>query len=502
MHYTNLALTLLAAGATAPVIEAAFVPKHGQRATTIERDFFPANRFVTPPQKERDVPSENLKKRHTKSSSHKRRARHVIKKKRSGTCAVKTSSSSAEVSGYANATSAIGGNNLVSPSATGVTGTASSAATSTTAWWTAPSSSAAGVSTSEYANATATAPISDAASASTSASATAASSAAASPSSSSSSPWSLVDTYAGSTFFDNWLFWNYDDPTHGTVEYVSESDAWSNNLVEINTAGNAIMRVETTQQVSNGRKSVRLHGNRVFTGGLVLMDALHMPSGCGTWPAWWSNGPNWPNGGEIDILESVNAFTENQVSLHTSDGCTMPSWTAESMSGQFTTGNFDSLNCASYATSNQGCGIRAVNQDTTTGAGFNSVNGGVYALKWDKTGITAWFFPRSSIPADITADAPEPANWGTPMANFPSDSCNPYEFFYDHFNIFDTTFCGDWAGADAVWNYAGYAGQTESCAAITGYSSCSDYVLNSGSSFTDAYWEVQYVKYFNSTTEL
>lgn len=88
------------------------------------------------------------------------------------------------------------------------------------------------------------------------------------------------------------------------------------------------------------------------------------------------------------------------------------------------------------------------------------------------------------------------------MANFPSDNCSPYQYFYDNINIFDTTLCGDWAGADGVWNYAGYAGQSQSCAAITGYSTCSDYVQNVGSAFADAYWEVSYVKYFNSTTQV
>lgn len=61
-----------------------------------------------------------------------------------------------------------------------------------------------------------------------------------------------------------------------------------------------------------------------FTGGLVLMDAWHMPTGCGTWPAWWMNGPNWPYGGEIDILEGVNEFSQNQVSVHTGSGCRIP----------------------------------------------------------------------------------------------------------------------------------------------------------------------------------
>ena len=111
-----------------------------------------------------------------------------------------------------------------------------------------------------------------------------------------------------------------------------------------------------------------------------------------------------------------------------------------------------------------------------------------------------WFHPRNNIPDDILDDAPLPDTWGTPMAYFTSDSCSPYQFFYDNFNIFDTTLCGDWAGADSVWNYAGYAGQSQSCAAITGYSNCVDYVRAQGSAFDDAFWQVSYVKYFNSTT--
>jgi hypothetical protein len=133
---------------------------------------------------------------------------------------------------------------------------------------------------------------------------------------------------------------------------TSSCSQWNEGLVTVNDKGNAIMKIDTTPKISGNRKSVRLHGNLVFTGGLVLMDAVHMPVGCATWPAWWQNGPNWPVGGEIDILEGVNNFKINQVSVHTDNGCTMPNdqW----QSGYKTTGNFDNLNCASYATSNQG----------------------------------------------------------------------------------------------------------------------------------------------------
>jgi hypothetical protein len=258
------------------------------------------------------------------------------------------------------------------------------------------------------------------------------------------------------------------------------------------------MRVETTERVDRGRMSVRIHNNRVWTGGMVIMDAVHMPVGCGTWPAWWQNGPNWPEGGEIDILEGVNAFTKNQVSLHTGRGCTMPQDLENNQLGDMTRGNFDSFDCSSANTGNQGCGVHDPSTQSY-GAGFNEIGGGVYVLAWQKSGITAWFHPRYNIPADITNGNPNPENWGTPVAHFPSVSCSPYQFFYDHFNIFDTTLCGDWAGADAVWHQSGYAGQEQSCAAITGYNSCIDYVRNNGHAFHNAYWEVNYVKYFNST---
>lgn len=47
-----------------------------------------------------------------------------------------------------------------------------------------------------------------------------------------------------------------------------------------------------------------------------------MPQGCGTWPAVWELGPDWPADGEIDIVEGVNDVVPNQSTLHTSPGCT------------------------------------------------------------------------------------------------------------------------------------------------------------------------------------
>lgn len=60
-------------------------------------------------------------------------------------------------------------------------------------------------------------------------------------------------------------------------------------------------------------------------------------------------------------------------------------------------------------------------------------------MQWDSSGIAVFFFPRGSIPADISAEAPQPSNWGVAMARYPAINCDPFQFFYDHVAIFDTT---------------------------------------------------------------
>jgi hypothetical protein len=92
--------------------------------------------------------------------------------------------------------------------------------------------------------------------------------------------------------------------------------------------------------------------------------------------AWWSNGPNWPAGGEIDILEGVHDYTNNQATIHTNPGCRLTSTSADALriSGNVIGGT----DCAAETTGNQGCGIRA-STSNSFGAGFNKNGGGTYA---------------------------------------------------------------------------------------------------------------------------
>lgn len=60
-------------------------------------------------------------------------------------------------------------------------------------------------------------------------------------------------------------------------------------------------------------------------------------------------------------------------------------------------------------------------------------------VKWDTSGIAVYFFPRDSVPADISENAPQPNSWGRALARWPASSCAPFKFFRDHTAIFDTT---------------------------------------------------------------
>lgn len=298
--------------------------------------------------------------------------------------------------------------------------------------------------------------------------------------------WRISEKHAGSSFFEGFDFFTGDDPTHGSVDYVDEQTARSGGLLRVNDAGNAILSVDTTDTVADLRRSVRIQGKSRYNGGLFILDAAHMPTGCGTWPAFWTNGPSWPRDGEIDIVEGVHDYTNNQYTIHAEQGCTLPSASPQSLdiSGSLV-GNTD---CAALTTGNQGCGIRSDSR-RSFGAPFNQAGGGVYAMEWTSQELKIWFFSRGDIPRDITNEKPDPSRWGQPAARWPGSTCNPSQFFVDHHIILNTSLCGDWSGN--VWDVAGIPGQEQSCRERTGFATCQEFVRSRGSSFTEAYWEVR-----------
>ncbi|KAM4054797.1 glycosyl hydrolases family 16 domain-containing protein [Hirsutella rhossiliensis] len=308
------------------------------------------------------------------------------------------------------------------------------------------------------------------------------------------SQYSLDTTYDRKNFFQAFDFFTEPDPTHGFVEYVDQATAQQDGLIGYGRGnssrgygkannGTIVLGVDyKTVNPANGRRSVRVTSQQSFTHGLFLADIAHMPNAaCGVWPAFWMFGPNWPTSGEIDIIEGVNLQDKGTVTLHTSPGCTM------SNEGTLSSTYLKDGDCGASGTS-AGCGQQTADTQNY-GDGFNAIRGGVYATEWTSEHIAVWFFPRSAIPRDVASGQPNPETWGQPMARFAGGSgCDIDSHFSNNQLVFDTTFCGDWAGNPDVW------GSDKTCAAKA--ATCNDYVAANPGEFRDAFWEINSVKVF------
>ncbi|KAE8449223.1 hypothetical protein EG329_008390 [Mollisiaceae sp. DMI_Dod_QoI] len=297
--------------------------------------------------------------------------------------------------------------------------------------------------------------------------------------------YAIADHYDTSNFFSEFNFFSAADPTHGFVDYSSAVTANKTGLAGYASSGVFLGVDHTTANPTAGRGSTRVTSNKAYTHGLFIADIAHMPGGiCGVWPSLWTFGSNWPTNGEIDIIEGVNDATTNTITLHTSSGCTMTS------TGSLSSSNLTGTNC-NAGNGNDGCGF-----DTTStqgyGSGFNAIGGGVYAMEWTSSSIKIWNFPRSAIPADITSGSPDPSTWSTPVSAFSSGAnggCNIDSHFSGHNIVFDTTFCGDWAGN--VWD------SSSTCSKLA--STCDTYVAANPAAFAEAYWLINSVQVYQES---
>ncbi|KAG8884881.1 hypothetical protein FRB97_003088 [Tulasnella sp. 331] len=250
--------------------------------------------------------------------------------------------------------------------------------------------------------------------------------------------YNLVDNFVGGSFLTGFNWEAIPDPTHGAVNYTDQAFAIAQNLT-YTSSDTLILRADYTH-VTNyptgpGRNSVRIRSNKEYTTAVTILDLRHMPQGCATWPAFWTTlESDWPDNGEVDIIEGVNDVSPNQSTLHTTAGCTM---VASTMSQTGTTSQ-----------------------------------------------INIWFWARddTSVPADVSSGAASvvTSSWGLPVANFVSTNCN-----FDHFGpqniIINLTLCGDWAGA--VY--------PSTCP-----STCTNYVNTEPAAFENAYWDIAWLKVY------
>ncbi|KAF5346866.1 hypothetical protein D9756_010559 [Leucocoprinus leucothites] len=293
--------------------------------------------------------------------------------------------------------------------------------------------------------------------------------------------YTLSETVLPSSFLNFFDFEDIADPTHGRVNYVDKSTAVSQGLVKQASRTSFVVRADDKKVLNPGgpgRNSVRIRSKQSFKTHVAVFDVHHMPQGCGTWPAIWETGGQWPGGGEIDIVEGVNDQTPNAATLHTSSGCTMPS-------SRDQTGTSTQLNCDASVNGNTGCGVRFPSPNSY-GPSFNRNGGGWYAVERSPAGIKVFFWSRqsSSVPSEVKngGDSVNTADWGTPTADFPSTSCNIGRFFAAHNIIINLTFCGDWAGS--VYGQSGCP------------STCEDYVNNNPGAFNNAYFDFASIRIY------
>ncbi|EJD08578.1 glycoside hydrolase family 16 protein [Fomitiporia mediterranea MF3/22] len=290
--------------------------------------------------------------------------------------------------------------------------------------------------------------------------------------------------HQGNSFFDGFDFFTDKDPTNGQVKFLSRDAATGAKLAFVQDDGTTVMAVDNTSNLGDGenRNSVRIQSKKTYSSGLIVADIYAMPHGCSVWPAFWMVGSDWPNNGEIDILEGVNDGTNNQYTLHTADGCALDKSPAVSTVSKVTgkveafASNVLGTTCASSAGNNAGCAFLDTST-TSYGHGFNMLAGGVFATLIDDSGISIYRFERSSIPGDLQAQKPDPSSWGVPAAFWSSSTCDIQSHFKDMNIVFDTTLCGDWAGAAFPASCPG---------------TCSDAVKNA-SNFDFAQWKVNSV---------
>jgi len=294
--------------------------------------------------------------------------------------------------------------------------------------------------------------------------------------------YSLTDSYQGANFFSAFQFFTGADPTHGRVNYVPGNVAQSAGLATV-SKGNVIIRTDNTTILSPsgpGRNSVRMISNKQFNTHVAVFNIKHMPQGCGTWPAIWECGANWPAGGEIDILEGVNDQGPNLVTMHTSPGCTMPA--SRAMAGSHT-----GLDCNSAVNSNAGCGA-SVPDGSSYGPAFNANGGGWYAIERTVDFVAVWFWGRDSpsILDEVVNgfDSIDTDNWGVPAAYFPNTNCDIASHFGPASITINIALCGDWAGDSGIYAAAGCPG------------TCADFVNNNPGAFSNAFFEFPWIKVY------
>jgi hypothetical protein len=138
------------------------------------------------------------------------------------------------------------------------------------------------------------------------------------------SGWTTVfsDDFAGGAGSAPGSNWTYDTGP-GSNFGTGEIETMTNSTSNVYQDGNGNLDITALGSGSNWT-SGRIHTGAIVGapagGQLEVTASIQQPnpaSGLGYWPAFWMLGPGqWPENGEIDILEDVNALSEHSGTFH------------------------------------------------------------------------------------------------------------------------------------------------------------------------------------------
>ncbi|PSN62715.1 hypothetical protein BS50DRAFT_446482, partial [Corynespora cassiicola Philippines] len=300
--------------------------------------------------------------------------------------------------------------------------------------------------------------------------------------SSASGAYTLNKTYDATNFFSSFDFQDSTDIwSYGNTSYLSVSEAQKKGLVK-NDSDRIFLGADAVTTGGEWRDSVRLESKEVLSRGLLIADFEHIPGqACGVWPAFWLVHDSYLEFAEIDIIEGISTSTHNELSIHTNNpSCTVGSGQA---SGQIIGVNQVVESNGNIAKS----GVRVAN---AFGRAFNEHGGGTYAMQLEFGGISIWYFPHGTEPGDIASEKPTPAKWPSPVMRFVPAQCDILAVWKEMRIVLNINFCGSYAGSCWV------DGCGSTCKALTGVSTCGEYVLNNPTAFKEAFFLIRSIKLY------
>ncbi|KND89754.1 putative endo-1,3(4)-beta-glucanase [Tolypocladium ophioglossoides CBS 100239] len=300
--------------------------------------------------------------------------------------------------------------------------------------------------------------------------------------------WQLTETYDATNFFDKFDFITGASPNGGLVNFQSKADALNKGLVAYQ--GNEVYMGVDYHTVVTGsnrkRDSVRIESKARYNHGLFIARFTHLPENkCGLWPAFWTYGENWPVDGEVDIIEQWNNAQWNQPAIHMADSAKYGQCL---MDGVGQSGNVLTSNCDNdfqdppIQWGNQGCVAADHSGPWATRDGV--------AMEWTSEFIKLYSWHWSNVPSNIGDDAPDSASWGTPVVYLKNKQCDIDDHFSNQKLVLDLDFCGNPAGNPSVW--------ASSCAAVTKQETCEDYISNFPGDFSEAFFKLKDIRYFEA----